>query len=40
MKIEGNFRVFKHINAGRVNYSLAISINDETEEFFSRLEKK
>ena len=31
MKIEGNFRVFKHINAGRVNYSLAISINDENE---------
>ena len=37
MKIEGNFRVFKHINAGRVNYSLAISINDENEEFSSGL---
>ena len=35
MKIEGNFRVFKHVNAGRVNYSLAISVNDENEEFFS-----
>ena len=37
MKIEGNFRVFKHVNAGRVNYSLAISVNDENEEFFSEL---
>ena len=35
--IEGNFRVFKHVNAGRVNYSLAISVNDENEEFFSEL---
>ena len=33
MKIEGNFRVFKHVNAGRVNYSLEISINDENEKF-------
>ena len=40
MKIEGNFRVFKHVNNGRVNYSLAISINDENEEFFSELEQK
>ena len=37
MKIEGNFGVFKHVNAGRVNYSLAISVNDENEEFFSEL---
>ena len=37
IKIEGNFGVFKHINAGRVNYSLAISNNDENEEFFSEL---
>ena len=37
MKIEGNFRVFKHVNAGRVNYCLAISINDENEKFFSEL---
>ena len=35
MKIEGNVRVFKHVNAGRVNYSLAIGINDENEKFFS-----
>ena len=34
IKIEGNFRVFKHVNNGRVNYSLAISIDDENEEFF------
>ena len=40
MKIEGNFRVFKHLNAGRVNYSLAISVNDENEEFFSELGQK
>ena len=40
IKIEGNFRVFKHVNAGRVNYSLAISINDENEEFFSELERR
>ena len=37
IKINGNFRVFRHINAGRVNYSLAISVNDENEEFFSEL---
>ena len=40
IKIEGNFRVFKHIHAGRVNYSLAISVNDEDGEFFSELGKK
>ena len=40
IKINGNFRVFKHINAGRVNYSLAISINDANEEFFSELEQR
>ena len=37
IKMEGNFTVFKHVNAGRVN-SLAISVNDENEEFFSELE--
>ena len=37
MKIEGNFRVFKHVNNGRVNYSLAVSIDDEDEGFFSEL---
>ena len=40
IKIEGNFRVFKHLNAGRVNYSLAISVNEENEEFFSELEQR
>ena len=35
--IHGNFRAFKHVNNGRVNYSLAISIDDENEEFFSEL---
>ena len=37
MKIEVNFRVFKHVNKGRVNYSLAISVNDENKEFFNKL---
>ena len=40
IKIHGNFRVFKHVNNGRVNYSLAISIDDENEEFFSELGQK
>ena len=40
MRIEGNFGIFKHVNAGRVNYSLAISVNDENEEFFSELGQK
>ena len=40
IKIEGNFRVFKRANDGRVNYSLAISINDENEEFFNELEQR
>ena len=40
MKIEGNVRVFKHVNNGRVNYLLAISVNDENEEFFSELEQR
>ena len=37
MKIEGNFRVFKHVNAGRVNYLLAINVSNENEEFFREL---
>ena len=36
-KIEGNFRVFKHVNNG---YSLAVSIDDKNEEFFSELGQK
>ena len=37
IKIDGNFRVFKHVNKGRVNYSMAISINGDNEEFFCEL---
>ena len=40
IKINRNFRVFKHVNAGRVNHSQAISVNDENEEFFSELEQR
>ena len=40
IKIEGNFRVFRHVNAGRVNYSMANSINDKNKEFFSELGHK
>ena len=40
IKIEGSFGVFKHVNAGRVNYLMAISINNENEEFFSELEQR
>ena len=40
IKIKGNFRVFRQVNAGRVNYSLAISVNDENEEFFSELKQR
>ena len=37
IKLEGNFRVMKHENTDGINYSLAISIDDENEEFFSEL---
>ena len=40
MKIEGNFRVFQHVNKGRVNDSLAFSVNNENEEFFSELGRR
>ena len=40
IKIEENFGVFKHVNAGRVNYSLAISINDGNEEFLVNWNKE
>ena len=36
-KIEGNFGIFQHVSAGRVNYSLEISVHDENEEFFGEL---
>ena len=32
MKIEGNIGIFKYVNAGRINYSLVINIDDENEE--------
>ena len=34
LKIEGNFRVFKHENEG-ISYSMAIEIDDKNEEFFT-----
>ena len=37
MTINRNFRAFKHVNKERVNYSLAISVNDGNEEFFREL---
>ena len=37
LKVEGNFRVFRHENKEGISYSLAISINDENEEFFTKL---
>ena len=39
-KIEENFRVFKHVNNNKVNYSFAISIDDKNEEFFSEWGKR
>ena len=40
INIEGNFRVFRHVNVSRVNYSLAISVNDENEEFLVNWDKE
>ena len=40
LKIEGNFRVFKNVNINGISYSLAITIDEENEEFFSELENK
>ena len=37
LKVEGNFRVFKHENKEGSSYSLAIGIDDENEEFFTKL---
>ena len=36
IKLEGNFRVMKHESTDGINYSLAISIDDENEEFFDK----
>ena len=37
LKVEGNFRVFRHENKEGISYSLAIEIDDENEEFFTKL---
>ena len=37
LKIEGNFRVFRHDNKKGISYSLAIEIDDKNEEFFTKL---
>ena len=36
LKIEGNFRVFKHENKEGISYSLAIGIDDGNDEFFAK----
>ena len=38
LKIDDNFRMFKHTSENGTSYSLAISVNNENEEFFSKLE--
>ena len=37
LKLEGNFRVFRHENELGISYSLAIGIDDKNEEFFTKL---
>ena len=37
LKVEDNFRVFRHENKGGISYSLAIGTDDENEEFFTKL---
>ena len=37
LKVEGNFRVFRHENKEGISYSLAIGIDDENEQFFTKL---
>ena len=37
LKVEGSFRVFRHENKEGISYSLAIGIDDENEEFFTKL---
>ena len=39
LKIEGNFRVFRHENKKGISYSLAIGIDDKNEKFFTKLGK-
>ena len=40
LKIEGNFRLLKHENKEGISYSLAIGIDDENEEFFTKLRER
>ena len=40
LKVEGNFRVFRHENKEGISYSLAIDIDNENEEFFTKLGEK
>ena len=37
LKVEGNFRVFRHENKEGISYSLVIGIADENEELFTKL---
>ena len=37
LKVEGNFRVFRHEIKEGISYSLATGIDDENEEFFTKL---
>ena len=40
LKVEGNFRVFRHENKEGISYSLAIDIDNENKEFFTKLGEK
>ena len=40
LKVEDNFGVFRHENKEGISYSLAIRIDDENEEFFTKLGEK
>ena len=35
LKVEGNFKVFRHENKEGIRYSLAIETDDKNEEFFT-----
>ena len=37
LKVQGNFRVFRHENKEGISYSLAIGIDNENEKFFTKL---
>ena len=40
LKVEGNFRVFRHENKEGISYSMATGIDDENEEFFTKLRER